>query len=72
MTDQSERKRPVWQNHIQIAGVPPFLKLMYLRSHDREDPFGRKFLNSLLNTQASFFFTGNMRPDLNDPCFPDH
>ena len=43
------------------------------RSHDREDPFGRKFLNSLLDTQASFFFfTGNMRPDLNDPCFPDH
>ena len=26
------------------------------RSHDREDPFGRKFLNSLLDTQTSFFF----------------
>ena len=35
--------------HVWFCGVQK-------RSHDREDPFGRKFLNSLLDTQASLFF----------------
>ena len=35
--------------HVWFCGVQK-------RSHDRENPFGRKFLNSPLDTQASFFF----------------
>ena len=35
--------------HVRFFGVQK-------RPHDREDPFGRKFLNSLLDTQTSFFF----------------